>query len=76
MADPFRPTYRELDPAEKQRVDAIKDAALALYRLMNHPLDPKDGAVEVSRLRGGREFSLAKTNLEQAVMWAVKGVTG
>jgi hypothetical protein len=26
--------------------------------------------------RGGREFAIAKTKFEEAVMWAVKGITG
>lgn len=49
--------------------------------------DQESGAAERIKLLGAelwfainalgekREYSLAKTNLEQAVMWAVKGIT-
>lgn len=58
--NPFRTTYRELDYAEGQRIREIKEYACTLHDLM-------EGS--------GRELALARTKLEEAVMWAVKGVT-
>lgn len=55
-------SYRKLTPAEQSRVDGIKAATAALLKLFN-------------TLPSSRENSLAITNLEQAGMWAVKGVT-
>lgn len=63
----FRPNYRELSPEEKARLDAIKDAATKLDEHYTALLDA--GA-------GYRHVALAKTNLEQSVMWAVKAATG
>lgn len=71
MGSPFRTTYRDLTEAEKRRLQEIKEAADYLYLLMSHPFD---GVGEVPK--GGREFATARTHLETAVMWAVKGVTG
>lgn len=58
----FRQTYRELKPEEKQAVESIKDLA--------------EGMETVIKMRPSREASLAMTKLEEAVMWAVKGITG
>jgi N12 class adenine-specific DNA methylase len=58
----FRPTYRALTTDEKTLHDRIKDLASAL-----------ESAIE--QLPGGRYQSLALTELEMAVMWAVKGLT-
>lgn len=60
--DIFRPQYRELTDAEKQQIDAIKTKAKELYDLYGNWYT--------------REMSIAKTNLEQSVMWAVKSITG
>ena len=57
----FRPQYRTLTPAEEQRVRDIKDLAEQLHALI---------------LTTNRESALARTKLEECVMWAVKGVTG
>lgn len=59
----FRPQYRELTDREKELVGNIKTVAESLYELMNEAPD-------------GRYKSLAKTALEESVMWSVKGVTG
>ncbi len=59
-ADVFRPKYRELKPNEVQQVARIKTIAAELL-----------AAFTV----GTRESALATTKLEEAVMWAVKGVT-
>jgi len=53
--------YRQLSDFERRRVEAIKDHGQAL-------LD------EIAEEQG-REFAIARTKIEEAVMWAVKGVT-
>lgn len=58
----FRPVYRELSGDEKKAIDDIKDTATLLQD-------------QIERTGAGRYQSLAITSLEQAVMWAVKGVT-
>lgn len=58
---PVRHACRVLSEAEKARVEAIKDLGQAfLDELAPHQ---------------GREFALARTKIEEAVMWAVKGIT-
>lgn len=59
----FRKQYRPLDDQEKALLDKLKDAAEALEAVYDEA-------------RNGREMSLARTNLEQSVMWAVKQITG
>lgn len=62
----FRPRYRALSDEEKSMHDAIKLAAEELEKIM----------VKSNDLRGNpRYHALAITSLEQAVMWAVKGLT-
>lgn len=59
----FRKEYRLLSDEEKAMIANLKDIAGNLYTaIVNTP--------------GGRENSLAITKLEEAVMWAVKGITG
>lgn len=58
----FRSQYRVLDEDEKLLMDAIKEAAGDLEKL-------------IQQVGTMRETSLAITNLEQAVFWAVKGLT-
>lgn len=60
--DPFNKEYRELTTEEASLVAEVKGTALDLYRV-------------IDKAPAGRETSLAKTNLEQAVMWAVKAIT-
>jgi len=62
MNDPMRIQYRELSPAEKAQMDELKDRARDLY-------------VFLETINGGREVALAKTKLEEMVMWATKGIT-
>jgi len=59
----MRHQYRVLSESEKQKMQAIKDQGLALFELL-------DG------IGSSREMSLAKTKVEEAVMWGVKHVTG
>lgn len=61
----FRPTYRALTDAEKAQHDAIKAKAVELESLIN----------AVGNGRPSRYKSLALTDLELSVMWAVKDLT-
>ena len=58
----MRHAYRVLTDAEKTNMQAIKDAGLAFHD-------------QVAGLGNSREISLAKTKVEEAVMWAVKHIT-
>lgn len=58
----FRPTYRALDEQEKALHDEIKQKAVELEALFE-------------KVGTGRYASLAMTELELAVMWAVKQLT-
>ena len=57
-----RHTYRVLTDAEKAQMQDLKDKGLAFIEACN-------------AIGKSRELSLAVTNAEQAVMWAVKHVT-
>jgi hypothetical protein len=59
----FRHQYRVLSEHEKRIMVLLKDQGAAFEALVNSSV-PK-----------GREASLAKTKIEEAVMWAVKGLT-
>ena len=60
----MRHQYRVLSDDEKAKMVRLKDAGLAFLDVVEF-CTPK-----------GREASLAKTKVEEAVMWAVKGLTG
>jgi hypothetical protein len=57
-----RHQYRVLTDAEKEQMVALKDLGAAFI-------------AKLEEIGTSRELSLAKTNAEQAVMWAVKHVT-
>lgn len=57
-----RHTYRVLSDAEKVQMVELKDIGAAFI-------------AKCEEIGQSRELSLAKTNVEQAVMWAVKHVT-
>lgn len=57
-----RHKYRVLSDAEKQQMVEMKDLGAAFL-------------AKCDEVGQSREMSLAKTNAEQAVMWAVKHVT-
>ena len=57
-----RHAYRVLSDAEKQQMVDLKDIGAAFI-------------AKCDEIGASRELSLAKTNAEQAVMWAVKHVT-
>jgi U3 small nucleolar RNA-associated protein 14 len=58
----MRHKYRVLTDAEKANMQSIKDAGLSFHD-------------QISGLGNSREISLAKTKVEEAVMWAVKHIT-
>lgn len=62
MEDATRKEYRPLTDEEKAKMLAVKDAGNALL-----------GEIGSANCR---EFALARTKAEEAVMWAVKGITG
>lgn len=58
----MRHAYRVLSDEEKAQMQKIKDYGVGFWELV-------DGIGQ------GRELSLAKTKIEEAVMWAVKHIT-
>lgn len=58
----MRHAYRVLSDDEKQKMHAIKDKGLELHDLL-------------TSIGNSREISLAKTKVEEAVMWGVKHIT-
>jgi hypothetical protein len=58
----MRHAYRVLSDEEKAAMQKIKDMGLAFHD-------------EIAALGSSREIALAKTKVEEAVMWAVKHLT-
>lgn len=58
----MRHEYKVLDQAEKNDMKAIKDIGLSFHTMLE-------------QMGQSRELSLAKTKIEEAVMWAVKHIT-
>lgn len=58
----MRHAYRVLSDEEKATMQKLKDDGLAFHDYL-------------TSLGGSRELSIAKTKIEEAVMWAVKHVT-
>jgi len=67
MSDTFRKEYRPLSDEAKQDMNRFK--SLAEYLLV--AFEVADTRTDVDK----RMMALAKTNLEQAVMWAIKAIT-
>ena len=61
--DAVRKEHRELHPTERAAMSAVKDLGATLIDLCD-------------TLGTSRELSIAKTKAEEAVMWAVKHITG
>lgn len=59
----MRHKYRALSEVEKQHMQQVKDKGLEFFAF-------------VHSIGQSRELSLAKTKIEEAVMWAVKHITG
>ena len=72
----MRHNYRPLTDEEKENMVKIKDLGLefvaALHSIGGTPqtLNDRPGG------QGSRELSVSQTKIEEAVMWAVKHVTG
>ena len=64
MTDVFRKEYKPLSDDTKARMADIKQIAESLY-----------GCISNAAPADQRMIALAKTNLEQAVMWAIKAIT-
>lgn len=60
--DVMRTQYKELTQDNKAEILVIKTEALYLYNT-------------IVRLGSSRELSIAKTKLEEVVMWATKHIT-
>jgi hypothetical protein len=58
----MRHEYRVLSDLEKAQMLAIKDCGLQFHE-------------QVNKLGASREIALAKTKIEEAVMWAIKHLT-
>lgn len=67
MTDTFRKVYKELSPEAKDDIFVFKTLAENLLREFQE--------VELREETDKRCMALAKTNLEQAIMWAVKAIT-
>lgn len=65
MSDVFRQQYKQLSDEAKSKIQSIKVKAQELYDELEADIQGSD-----QRMR-----ALAKTNLEQAVMWAIKAIT-
>lgn len=63
MSDVFRKQYKPLDESQKYRIEQIKNEAEKLHESFDWAIGDK------------RMIALAKKNLEQAVMWAIKSIT-
>ena len=65
-----RHQYRVLTEKEKIDMMMLKDAGAEFLRSIDIVASHYD-----DQSRPGRELSLARTKIEEAVMWAVKGIT-
>lgn len=59
----FREQYRNLTPTQSNAIEEIKGLSSSLHVRLESVSDPRMKAI-------------AKTKLEECVMWAVKGITG
>lgn len=68
MSDTFRKEYRPLNDETKEHIAFIKEKADNLLHEFNM-------CTNLQLNPDARMMALAKTNLEQAVMWAIKSIT-
>lgn len=69
MSDTFRKVYKPLTDIQKSQMEVIKERAEDLLRAID------DVAPAEERSERSRCLAVARTNLEQSIMWAIKGVT-
>ncbi len=69
MSDTFRKEYKPLTEDQKEHVNVVKNTAGLLLDAFNNAIDPEE------RSERSRCMAVAKTQLETAIMWAVKGIT-
>lgn len=63
--DVFRQVYSPVTQETSEYILKVKEKAQELYDLIQDAMTPNNG----------REISVAKTELETSIMWAVKGLT-
>lgn len=68
MADVFRQVYEPLSDDQKAHILSTKDTAESLLAIWDEVVPPS------ARSERSRCLAIARTNLEQAIMWAVKGL--
>lgn len=66
--DPMRITPRELTSNDRERLHSLKTRGAELYRFIEE--------IEYEVTSGYREFGKARESIEEAIMWATKGLTG
>lgn len=64
----MRHEYKALTDDEKEQMLNVKDLGLEFFEYID--------VIELKAGGGTRELALAKTKIEEAVMWAVKHITG
>ncbi len=67
MKDTFRKEYKQLDSLAKDNMFLIKSIAEKL----EHEFDLIESQGNIDK----RCLALARTNLEQSIMWAIKAIT-
>lgn len=72
----MRHQYRVLTEDEKEQMIDVKDAGLAFVRLLHGIGGTPEILQDSPAGQASRELSIAQTKIEEAVMWAVKHVTG
>jgi hypothetical protein len=72
----MRHQYKVLTEVEKIQMMDIKDAGLAFVRLLHAVGGTPETLQDSPAGQASRELSVAQTKMEEAVMWAVKHVTG
>lgn len=75
LTDRFRTRYRKLSDEELAHSDDIKELAADLDRLFHDIPVARGEQLSVRDPDRDRYIALARTSLEEAVMWAVKAVT-
>lgn len=72
----MRHQYRVLNDDEKLQMQHVKDLGLEFVRLLHHIGGTPEMLQDSPAGQSSRELSVAQTKIEEAVMWAVKHVTG